>query len=91
MPVDKKTLNQTIKDIDAKIIFYRDKQANLMRIQENLGEIVELEEQAITDAGKVIVKVHKSKDKRTGKDFDEKVREKIYEDNMIAATIELGT
>ncbi len=91
MPVDKTTLNQTIKDIDAKIIFYRDKQANLMRIQENLGEIVELEEQAITDAGKVIVKVHKAKDKRTGKDFTQKDREKIYEDNMIAATSELGT
>ncbi len=90
MPVDKITLKQMIKDIDAKILELRNKQTDLFRIKDNLDEIVELEEQSITDAGVVTVKVHKSKNKRTGKDFTPGERQKVYDDNIADAAVALA-
>lgn len=87
MPIDETILDKTIKDIDVKILLLRDKQAELIRIKENLDEIVELREQSITDAGVVTVEVHKAKDHRTGKDFTPEDRQRIYDDNVAAAAV----
>jgi len=86
MPIDEVALKKCVTDINTKLLSLHEQQSNIRRIQENLNEITELREQSISDAGIVKVTGRIPKDKRTGKEFTDADRQKVYDDNMDEAT-----